>query len=84
MWSVRLILLLFLFFALFDLCFAAAETVSGEGLDELGPIVVGKSGQMGRLESWSQMTRQERKNIVKVLKKQNKLRMDKLKKEKEL
>lgn len=52
--------------------------LGGDGvvLDSLGPLVVQKDGSLGRIADWAGLTQAERRNVVRVLGKRNKLRLE--------
>ena len=47
--------------------------------EELGPLVVNSDGTVARISNWKQMTDRERGNVLRVLGKRNKERLDVLK-----
>jgi hypothetical protein len=47
--------------------------------EELGPLVVNADGTVARISNWKQMTEAERANVLRVLGKRNKQRLDALK-----
>ena len=47
--------------------------------EELGPLVVNADGTVARIANWKQMTDRERSNVLRVLGKRNKERLDVLK-----
>ncbi len=47
--------------------------------EELGPLVVNPDGTVARISNWKQMTERERSNVLRVLGKRNKERLDVLK-----
>jgi hypothetical protein len=47
--------------------------------EELGPLVVNTDGTVGRISNWKQMTEGERANVLRVLGKRNKERLETLK-----
>ncbi len=47
--------------------------------EELGPLVVNADGTVARISNWKQMTERERSNVLRVLGKRNKERLDVLK-----
>ena len=46
--------------------------------DAMGPLVVHKDGTVDRITDWNDKTEAEKKNIIRVLGKRNKLRLEKL------
>ncbi|KAJ3044839.1 hypothetical protein HDV00_000716 [Rhizophlyctis rosea] len=49
--------------------------------DQLGPLVVNEDGSLSRISNWPEMSEIERKNVLRVLGKRNKMRIERLKKE---
>ncbi|KAJ3040904.1 hypothetical protein HK097_002441 [Rhizophlyctis rosea] len=47
--------------------------------DQLGPLVVNEDGTLSRIGNWHEMSDFERKNVLRVLGKRNKARLEKLK-----
>ncbi|KAJ3373298.1 hypothetical protein GGF31_000731 [Allomyces arbusculus] len=48
-------------------------------LDDLGPIVVHVDGTMSRIDNWADMSEIERKNVLRILPKRNRARLQALK-----
>ena len=56
-------------------------TLSTVTLDALGPVVVNSDGTLARISNWQEMSKIEQDNVMRVLPKRNKQRLDKLKQE---
>lgn len=53
-------------------------------LDHLGPMVVNADGTLSRISNWEQMAEIERSNTVRVIGRRNKVRLEKLRRERGL